>query len=423
VQPRTGVDVVPTAEPGAQPAAAVDGLRMVTGLLFGGLFLFSLTHVFAHFIDYPVYHLAARRVLEGRPLELYDLARQSPGGYYYPYFFALCFTPFVLVGDLPGKLLFFLLFWLSYWRLLRFSVDTAVELVPAAEDKRIRLLLAAGVTIAAVNPLNDAFMNANIGLPLAAMAVQAWAWRARRPVWSGVLLGVAIVFKLYPAIVLGWFIWARHWRAALTAIAVMGICYLSPLLIYGPEIGLQILSNQAGMLGRFGIHWRYDSLAFQNLHATLMRWGSIAGVGGGLIFRVSMLGAALAIIAFYLPSFLRPPSALGQEFRLRMFALTLALVPIVVPVSWYNMALFYLPIIAILLGGALAGGDWAAGGAVALFFAGFTLTGRDVVGRALNDRLEFAGVPFLSAAILVGLFAARLVRRHGPMFRLAPRPA
>ena len=420
---RTGGDVVTTKEPGASLASEPDRLRVASGLLFGGLFLFSLTHVFSHFIDYPVYQLAARRVLEGRPLELYDLTRQIPGGYYYPYFFALCFTPFVVVGDLPGKLLFFMLFWMSYWRLLTFSVDAAVKLVPAADGRRTRMLLAAGVTIAAINPLNDAFMNANIGLPLAAMAVQAWAWRARRPFWSGVLLGVAIVFKLYPVVLLGWFIWARHWRAALAAIAVAVVGYLSPLLVYGRAIGQQLLSDQAAMLGHFGTHWRYDSLAFQNLDATLMRWGTAAGLAGGTIFWVSTLGASVAIIAFYLPSFLRPPEALDPDFRLRMFALTLALVPIVVPVSWYNMALFYLPVIAILLAGALAGGDRAAGWVVVAFFVGFTLTGRDVVGRTLNDRLEFAGVPFLTAAALVGLFVARLVRRHGSMFRLPLGPA
>jgi hypothetical protein len=418
VDSRTGGDVVAPTQPGLSHSPATDRLRLASGLLFGGLFLFSLTHVFAHFIDYPVYQLAARRLLEGRPLELYDLTRQSPGGYYYPYFFALCFTPFVLAGDLPGKLLFFLLFWLSYWRLLTFSIGAAVKLVPAADDRRSRTLLAAGVTIAAINPLNDAFMNANIGLPLAAMAVQAWVWRTRRPVWSGLLLGAAIAFKLYPVILLGWFIWARHWRAAAAGVAFAAAFYFSPLLWYGQPVGAQLLSNQAEMLGRFGTHWHYDSLAFQNLHGTLIRWGTVAGIAGGSIFRVSTVGASIAIILFYLPSFLQPPATLDEDFRLRMFALALALVPIIVPVSWYNMALFYLPVLAILLAGALAEADQAAAWAVAAFFIGFTLTGRDVVGRALNDRLEFAGVPFLTAAALVGLFVARLMRRHRPMFRL-----
>jgi hypothetical protein len=87
------------------------------------------------------------------------------------------------------------------------------------------------------------------------------------------------------------------------------------------------------------------------------------------------------------------------------------------------MALFYLPVIAILLAGALAEGDRVAGWVVVGFFVGFTPTGRDVVGRSLDDRLEFAGGPFVSAAVLVGLYVARLVARHRTMFRWPSRSA
>jgi len=249
----TGPEVVGPGQSGLSRVPTLDRVRLASLLLFGGLFLFTLTHVFAHFIDYPVYQLAARRVIEGRPLDLYDLSRQTPGGYYYPYFLALCFIPFVAVGDLPGRLLFFLAFWVSYWRLLTFSIDAAVSLVPAAGDRRSRTLLAAGVTIAAINPLNDAFMNANIGLLLAAMAVQAWTWRERRPLWSGLVLGAAIAFKLYPVILLGWFIWARHWRATIAAVAFAVAFHLVPLLPYGHEVGIQLLSNQAEMRDGSGL--------------------------------------------------------------------------------------------------------------------------------------------------------------------------
>ena len=410
------------SRPHVPGSSRVDPLRLVTGLLFGGMFLFSLTHVFEFFIDYPVYELAARRILEGRPLDLYDLARRTSGGFYYPYFFALCFVPLAALGTLTGKLLYFGAFWLSYWRLLTFSLDCAAELVPAAAEQRNRALLAVGVTVAAINPLNDVFISANLGLPLAAMVVQAWIWRDRRPAWAGGLLGAAIAMKVYPVIILGWFIWARQWRAAGATLVAFGVFYLCPLLFYGPQVGILLLRHQAVVLGRYGSHYPYDSLAFQNLSGTLMRWGSLAGQPVESIFRVSTIAATVATIAFYLPSFLRPAAALDRDFRLRMFALTLALVPVIVPVSWYNMALFYLPVLAILLAGALTAGDRVAGGVVAAFFAGFTLIGRDILGRPLTERLQLAGIPFLTAAAVVGLYLIRLVRADRDQFRLIPRP-
>jgi alpha-1,2-mannosyltransferase len=410
------------SRPDETGSSRVDPLRVVTALLFAGMVLFSMTHVFEFFIDYPVYELAGRRVLEGRPLELYDLARTTSGGFYYPYFFALCFAPLAALGTLPGKLLYFAVFWLCYWRLLTFSLDCAAELVPAAAEHRNRALLAVGVTVAAINPLNDVFISANLGLPLAAMVVQAWIWRDRRPAWAGGLLGAAIAMKVYPVIILGWFIWARHWRAAAAAIIVFGVLYLCPLLFYGPQVGLLLLRNQAAVLERYGSHYPYDSLAFQNLSGTLMRWGSMAGLPPSAIFRVVTKAAAVAMIAFYLPSFLRPSDTLDRDFRLRMFVLTLALVPVIVPVSWYNMALFYLPLLAIFLACVLTAGDRVAAWVVAAFFAGFTLIGRDVVGRPLTERLQLAGIPFLTAATVVGLFLIRLVRANRDKFRLIPRP-
>jgi hypothetical protein len=404
-------------------SSRVNPLRLATGLLFGGLILFSLTHVFEFYVDYPVYELAAQRVLAGHPLDLYDLARRTSGGFYYPYFFALCFTPFAALGTLPGKLLYFATFWLCYWRLLTFSLDVAAELVPAAAERRNRALLALGVTIAAINPLNDVFISANLGLPLAAMVVQAWIWRDRRPVWAGVLLGAAIAMKVYPVIILGWFIWARHWRVVAASIVSFVVFYLCPLVFYGPGVGILLLRNQAAVLGRYGSHYPYDSLAFQNLDGALMRWGSMVGLAPASVFRASTIAAVVAVVAFFLPSFLRPPEAPDRDFRLRMFVLTLALVPVIVPVSWYNMALFYLPVLAIFLARALTAGDRVAGWVVAAFFAGFTLIGRDVVGRPLTERLQFAGIPFLAAAAVVGLFLIRLVRQDGGMVRPGPRPA
>jgi hypothetical protein len=58
----------------------------------------GISHIGKHFIDYPVYETAALKVLKGDLNNLYDVNRNSPGGYYYPYFFAMMFIPFAAMG-------------------------------------------------------------------------------------------------------------------------------------------------------------------------------------------------------------------------------------------------------------------------------------------------------------------------------------
>ena len=83
----------------------------------------------------------------------------------------------------------------------------------------------------------------------------------------------------------------------------------------------------------------------------------------------------------------------------RFFALSLGLVVFFTPVCWYNMALFYVPMIAFLW-------DEARSRRITQFSLAtygilFCLTTPDLMGAARNDFLESMNVPFLGVCAII----------------------
>src|SRR4051812_5769271 len=96
--------------------------RFLLALLLVAITIAGVLHRRHHFIDYPVYEVASSKVLAGHAGGLYDLTRTTPGGFYYPYFFALAFTPFAAAGPEAGRWLFLALFLAAYGFVLAWSV-------------------------------------------------------------------------------------------------------------------------------------------------------------------------------------------------------------------------------------------------------------------------------------------------------------
>ena len=92
--------------------------------------------------------------------------------------------------------------------------------------------------------------------------------------------------------------------------------------------------------------------------------------------------------------------------------LSFALVPLFLPISWYNVGLFYCP----LLSFALARRSNANRVELVLFAVLYCLTTNDIVGTSYNDRLEIWSVPFWGAMALVVCFAVGTWREYYPSF-------
>jgi hypothetical protein len=375
--------------------------RILTALPIIILFIAGCIHVKNHFIDYPVYELAAQKIIQGKAADIYDVTRQTPGGFYYSFFFAVCFIPFTLLGTHFGKILFFLIFFGCYLKILDFSIKSALGEKARVDYQNYRAVGALTVLLTAYSA-NDAFMDANIGIILLTLCLLSYELRIRRPWVAGILLGIAIVFKIYPVAVLGYFVWERRIKVCVSALITIGLLYFAlPLIFYGTAEGVQLILNHWQVVEHFGQHWSFDSPKFQNWPSTFTRFAGHFKINKQIAFRTSVVLIVVATIGFYLKSFFI--AVKSEIFCLRMFSLCLALIPIAVPVSWYNMGLFYAPVIAFHASRTEKKSSLVA---LTLFILFYCLSAPDLVGIDFNHALENAGVPFFGAAALVGIYFA-----------------
>jgi hypothetical protein len=82
----------------------------------------------------------------------------------------------------------------------------------------------------------------------------------------------------------------------------------------------------------------------------------------------------------------------------------MALIPMLTPVSWFNMALFYLPLMAFVFRRALLESHRRSQLLVGIFICFYCLSTPDLMGRELNKILTQSSVPFFGLLALVGSF-------------------
>jgi hypothetical protein len=374
----------------------------------------GISHIGKHFIDYPVYETAALKVLKGDLNNLYDVNRNSPGGYYYPYFFAMMFIPFAAMGTLAGKIAFFILFFGCYLYLLRFTLKVANTFVPI----RNPYVFLSIIVLLSTYSFNDALMNANIGLLLLALCVIAYELGEKKCwFWQAVLLAAAVALKIYPIIVVFYYAWKRDWKVfgltlGLAAFLMFGL----PVVLYGYGAGTELVYKQYFVLSHFGNHWPYDSHVFQNIPSTAMRLAELFGLNKSKVFQPSLIISGLAILMFYGKSFVKQENGDFQKFTNRMFVLTLSLVPLLVPVSWYNMGLFYLPLLGCVVAKAVIDKDRFSVMSVVIYTLFYCLCTPDIVGRPFNYWLAYRGFPFWGVLMLVLAFSFETKRLYPSKF-------
>ena len=362
-----------------------------------------------NFIDYPVYETAALRVLNGDVSHLYDLNRNSPGGYYYPYFFALAFIPFAAMGPELGRWSFLVLFFFCYFFVLTFSLRLAR---PSSSISTSFGFLGVLILLSTYS-FNDALMNANIGLILLVLCIAAYKIADKSWALASALMAISISFKVYPVIVLCYFAWRRDWKLVFTTILLTcGLMFGLPMVIYGYTRGFEIVSNQHFVLSHFGNHWPYDSHVFQNIPATAMRIAELLHFNKNQVFNASLVFSGIIILVFYSKSFFLRNADSDRGFQDKMFVISLALVPMLVPVSWYNMGLFYLPLLSCIVADAFERRERFTVISLICYVVFYCLCTPDIIGRPLNYWLAFRGLPFLGIALVVLDFCRQTFRKY-----------
>jgi hypothetical protein len=140
-------------------------------------------------------------------------------GYLYPPAFAVFLIPLTWVSnDLAVRI------WLV---LIQAAVAASLLIVYGAigRPRRGELLCLAAV-MTTFFPLASSVLTGTMNSLLLLLLTGAWAtWQRRQDVRSGVLIGAAAVFKLFPLALLPYLAWRRHWKL-LAAVGVTGLAGL-----------------------------------------------------------------------------------------------------------------------------------------------------------------------------------------------------
>ena len=173
--------------------------------------------------DFPPEMAQSDRLLLGSPL--YD--RNPPLGVWWPPFTAAAFVPFALVARWSYPLA------LTLWATL--GAGCVIWSVHAAA-RRWGWTPALLGFVAVAAPIQNSFEHLQITTVLLALVVAAAIdLEASRDTRAGVWLGTATAAKAFPALLLVYLAYRRHWRAFLVGGVVTGALTLGAMLPYGPR--------------------------------------------------------------------------------------------------------------------------------------------------------------------------------------------
>jgi len=175
--------------------------------------------------DFQDYLFAAQQIASGgnpydgfiRNHVAWDWSLSS--GYLYPPAFAVTLIPLTwIANDLAVRIWLFL---------IQAAVLASVLIIYRMIGRPSRVeLLALVAVLTTFFPLANTVLAGTMNSLLLLLLTGAWAfWLRRRDVAGGVLLGAAAVFKLFPAALLPYLAWRRHWKwlAAATVTGLVGV--------------------------------------------------------------------------------------------------------------------------------------------------------------------------------------------------------
>ncbi len=182
--------------------------------------------------DFFAYYKGARAITTGSPLYT-GIDGETP--YLYPPLLAMLLAPVVTVADFKTSAVL--------WLLLNVAITlmTLAALSRAIRRPGHRMALWVGAALFA--PLTQTLWIGQASLLLFALAAGTWlAYRQNRPGWAGILLALAAWIKVYPAVMLLYFLWRRDWRVVSATLISGTLLGLLQLVTVGPAECLKLIT-------------------------------------------------------------------------------------------------------------------------------------------------------------------------------------
>ena len=263
-------------------------------------------------------------------------------GYLYPPAFAVILIPLTWISnDLAVRIWLFL---------IQAAVLASLLIIYRVIGRPSRAeLLALVAVLTTFFPLANTVLAGTMNSLLLLLLTGAWAcWHRRRDVAGGVLVGAAAVFKLFPAALLPYLAWRRHWKllaaAAVTGLAGVGLGLAVTSLDHNIYYFREMLPHLAAGTG-YRENQSLAGVAARICDPDTTNAGGSAGWCGRLIDWPAVL--VLLTIVWRLTS---RASRSGLEFALAVTAL-----PLISSVTWsFPLVILILPI-ALLVRQAMSG--------------------------------------------------------------------
>ncbi len=273
-----------------QRIAILAVLAIVLAVRLGQVIVYSTQIQWGY--DFSAYWAAAANVLIGNPIYSAEqlagtYSPQQQYLYLYPPFFAVAMTPFAALFDD-----YRVANWV--WAALGAAlVVVAVRLVDRSEGitggRDGWLLVGAAF---AFPPVVGELVMGNVHLLVLALLAGAWV-ALRRPeagrsaaVAAGVLIGIATLIKIFPAVLILWFVLRQRWTSAVAAVAAMAVLAIATL----PVIGLQPWLDYPTVLLNLG-----PPVDTRDTVAPIV-W--LSSVVPPTVARLLVVGAGVAIVAW-----------------------------------------------------------------------------------------------------------------------------
>ena len=298
--------------------------------------------------DFQDYLFAAQQITTGGDPYANFVRNHVPwdwslsSGYLYPPAFAVTLIPLTWVSnDLAVRIWLFL---------IQTAVLASLLIVYQVIGRPRRAeLLAIVAVLTTFLPLANTVLAGTMNSLLLLLLTAAWAcWQRRRDVASGVLVGTAAIFKLFPAALLPYLAWRRHWKL-LAAVVVTGLAGLAlGLAVTSVDHNIYYFKEMLPHLAAGTGYRENQSLA--GVAARLCNPNTAnAGGSAGWCGRLIDWPAVLVLLAIVWRMTSRTARS-GLEFALAVTAL-----PLISSVTWsFPLVILILPI-ALLVRQALSG--------------------------------------------------------------------
>ena len=344
-----------------------------------------------HRCDFTVDTAAGRAVLEGN--DIYQ-AHNVRGWYYiYPPLFAVLMVPFALVST----------FWasLAWYALSAFLVAWTIKMCEALVSDALkfddnRLLLYALPPLLVLFPLMSALARGQTSPVLLWLVTAGLFYGWKRCDWrGGICLAGGILLKVFPVILLAYFIWRKRWRFVLVTLMAIAIgAFIIPAAVFGWQRNVDYLGRWVEVIGKPSLEAeseRADNPLYgQLLSSQLPRNQSLSAVltrlSGNPQARWVDIGVGVVMAAIILVVGRR----IGAGAEIHVLSATVAWMLLIPPVSWaHYFMLLLLPLTALV--------------AVAM-------------GRADEPMRDVARVALVVFAVLaLALAGSRAAQAYGPL--------